>query len=57
MKFFKKKQETPPSTKLFTIQVGNGYINVEAPTKQEALEIFNEVAKIKHKSAINEAIR
>ncbi len=44
--------------KNYRIDIGAfGSIGVEAPTKDECLELFKEVTKTKRRSSINEAIR
>ena len=44
--------------KKYKIDIGAyGAIAVEAPTKEECLELFKEVTSVKRDSKINEAIR
>jgi len=47
-------QTTPPK---YSISIGNGYVTVEAPTKDECVELLREASKIKTNSPITEAIR
>jgi hypothetical protein len=41
----------------FRISVGGGYVTVEAPSKEDCLEIFGKVSERKQRSPIEEAIR
>ncbi len=44
--------------KRYRIDIGAyGSIGIEAPTKKECLELFNEVTKTKRESKLDEAIR
>ncbi len=45
-------------SKNYRIDIGAyGSIGIEAPTKEECLELFNEVTRTKRFSSIDEAIR
>ena len=49
---------TSKSEKNYRIDIGAyGAISVEAPSKEECLELFKEVTSIKRESKIDEAIR
>jgi hypothetical protein len=51
-------QGEEPNRKKCRIDIGAyGSIGVEAPTKKECLELFNEVTKTKRDQRIDEAIR
>lgn len=41
----------------YSISIGDNYATVKAPSKEECLELFHEVAKIKKLRPIDEAIR
>ncbi len=51
-------QGEEPNRKKYRIDIGAyGSIGIEAPTKKECLELFNEVTKTKRDQKIDEAIR
>jgi hypothetical protein len=55
---FKMSQGEEPNRKKYRIDIGAyGSIGIEAPTKEECLELFNEVTKTKRDQKIDEAIR
>ena len=41
----------------YKINIGNGYINVEAPTKKECISLYRTVTKTPIKRPIDEALR
>ncbi len=51
-------QNDDANRKKYRIDIGAyGSIGIEAPTKEECLELFNEVTKTKRDQRIDEAIR